>query len=270
MRIYGYARISTAKQSLQMQTDAIEKEYPTAQMFTEVFTGTKIERKALDKMLKAVNADVKAGKPVTVVFYSVSRMSRNADEGVKLYMDLYNKGVNLVFLKDSYINSDIYRDAINQTIPATGNEIADIYIDATNKVLKLLATKQIERAFAEAENEVNNLHTRTADGMRASGATNTKDEDGNIIERGKISMARTDQRYHSAKEYKAKIDMLMSAKSITGNAEHHTDKELIDRLSIAKNTYYRYKAELIQELESTDIRTLLTRYKALLKEKESK
>ena len=259
MRIYGYARISTAKQSknenLLIRTDKIQQ--------------WRNLRNELDDMLKAVNADVKAGKPVTVVFYSVSRMSRNAAEGVKLYMDLYDKGVNLVFLKDSYINTDLYRDAIEQTIPTTGNEIADIYIEATNKVLKLLAKKQIEQAFKEAEDEVNNLHQRTADGMKASGATNIKDENGNIIERGKISMARQDQRYHSAKEYKAKIDMLMSAKSITGNSQHHNDRELMERLNIAKNTYYRYKAELKKELAETDARSLLARYKALLKDREA-
>ena len=51
---------------------------------------------------------VKAGD--TIVFDSVSRMSRNADEGIELYMSLYEQKVNLVFLKESYINTDTYRD----------------------------------------------------------------------------------------------------------------------------------------------------------------
>ena len=269
MKVYGYARISTAKQSLQLQRDEIEKEYPTATIYEEVYTGTKMSRAVLDKMLTKVYADVDAGKPVTVVFYSVSRMSRNAAEGVKLYMELFNRGVNLVFLKDSYINTDIFREAIEKTIPATGNEIADIYIEATNKVLRLIAEKQIVRAFEEAEKEVNNLHQRTSDGMRASGATNIKDESGKIIAHGKISMARQGQKYHSEKEYNAKVQMLIMAKSFTGNNGDMTDREMIEHLSIAKNTFYTYKAELKQELETAPRTELTEKYKKLLREKRA-
>ena len=34
-----------------------------------------------------------------IVFDSVSRMNRNAAEGIELYMTLYDKGTELVFLK---------------------------------------------------------------------------------------------------------------------------------------------------------------------------
>jgi len=41
--IYGYARISTAKQSIERQIRNIKQAYPQAMIFTEAFTGTKIE-----------------------------------------------------------------------------------------------------------------------------------------------------------------------------------------------------------------------------------
>lgn len=93
-------------------------------------------------------------------------MSRNADDGIKLYMDLYDKGINLVFLKEQYINTEVYKESIQQTIDATGNEIADIYIEATNKVIKLLAEQQIRKAFEQSEKEVQDLHERTREGIR--------------------------------------------------------------------------------------------------------
>jgi len=77
----------------------------------------------------------------------MSRMSRNADEGIKLYLELFDKGVSLVFLKKEYINTEVYRASIQKTIDATGNKIADIYIEATNKVIKLLTEQQIRKAF---------------------------------------------------------------------------------------------------------------------------
>ena len=43
-----------------------------------------------------------------MVFDSVSRMSRNAEEGFALYEDLYHKGIRLVFLKEHHIE-DVYK-----------------------------------------------------------------------------------------------------------------------------------------------------------------
>ena len=39
-------------------------------------------------------------------------MSRNAEEGIKLYFELFDKGIELIFLKERYINTDIYKDSI--------------------------------------------------------------------------------------------------------------------------------------------------------------
>ncbi|MDE7230408.1 MAG: hypothetical protein K2N56_07995, partial [Oscillospiraceae bacterium] len=74
---------------------------------------------------------------------------------------LYNKGINLVFLKEPYINTDTYRTVTENTIKTVGNDIADIYIDVTNKVLMLLAERQIRQAFEQSQKEVDYLHQRT-------------------------------------------------------------------------------------------------------------
>ena len=97
-KIYGYCRVSTKSQKLERQIDNISKAYPTAILFKEKFTGTKIDgREEFNKLL----SKVKAGD--TIVFDSVSRMSRNAEDGIKLYFELFEKGINLVFLKKALI-----------------------------------------------------------------------------------------------------------------------------------------------------------------------
>ena len=94
MTTYGYCRISTAKQNIDRQVRNILSSYPDAKIVKETYTGTKFQgRKELNKILKRVQAND------TIVFDSVSRMSRTADEGFQLYQKLYDKGVNLVFLK---------------------------------------------------------------------------------------------------------------------------------------------------------------------------
>ena len=75
-KIYAYCRISKASQNIQRQIDNILKAYPNAKIYQEVFTGTTTDRKEWNKLKKVL----KTGD--TVVFDSVSRMSRNADEGI--------------------------------------------------------------------------------------------------------------------------------------------------------------------------------------------
>ena len=59
-------------------------------------------------------------------------MSRNADEGVATYFDLYDKGINLIFIKEHHIDTATYKESISKGIEYTGNVIADCYIEATN------------------------------------------------------------------------------------------------------------------------------------------
>ena len=111
----------------------------------------------------------------TIVFDSVSRMGRNADEGVALYMDLYQKkSVELVFLKEPTINTANYKQAQSNVIEFVGNDIADIFIQATNEVLKILATRQIEIAFQQAEKEVADTHQRIKEGIETARRNNKR------------------------------------------------------------------------------------------------
>lgn len=52
-----------------------------------------------------------------MVFNSVSRMSRNAEEGFALYEDLYHKGIRLVFLKEHHIDTETYKKPCPVALP---------------------------------------------------------------------------------------------------------------------------------------------------------
>lgn len=167
-RIYGYCRISTKKQNIDRQVRNILAAYPTAQIVKETYTGTKICRKGLDFILgKAKSGD-------TIVFDSVSRMSRNAAEGVALYMELFEKGVELVFLKEPTINTANYKQALSYGIELVGDKIADIFIMATNEAMRLLATQQVEIAFQQAEKEVTDTHQRIKEGIETARRNNKR------------------------------------------------------------------------------------------------
>ena len=155
-KVYGYARISTKKQSIERQIKSIKAYNENAIIFEETFTGTKVVgRKEFKKLMDIV----KEGD--TIIFDSVSRMSRNAEEGYKIYMDLYKRGINLVFLNEMTINTDTYKNALLKNIEMTNTNI-DFIIEGVNKFLESLAKEQILKAFEQAEKEVVDLSTRTS------------------------------------------------------------------------------------------------------------
>jgi DNA invertase Pin-like site-specific DNA recombinase len=212
------------KQSIKRQIDNIKAKYPAAIIVEESFTGTKIDRPAFTKLLKAV----KAGD--TIVFDEVSRMSRNAEDGFKLYEELYNKGVELVFLKESTLNTENFRQT--QQIACVGNEIADMYIETTNKVLMILARQQIIKAFESAQSEVDFLHQRTKEGIAQARLAGK--QIGNV----------KGQKYTTKKSLEMKNRIKELSKDFAG---HNNDIEVMKILGIAKNTYYKYKRELLEE-----------------------
>ena len=117
MSIYGYCRISTAKQSIDRQIRNIKAEYPTAHIVQEAYTGTSIFRPEWLKLYRILRAgDV-------VVFDSVSRMSRNAEEGFALYENLYHNDIRLVFLKEHHIDTETYKKALSGSITMTGTNV---------------------------------------------------------------------------------------------------------------------------------------------------
>lgn len=225
MCIYGYCRISTAKQNIERQERNIKAEYPAAVIIKETYTGTKFHgRLELDKLLKRIKAND------TIIFDSVSRMSRNADEGVQLYMELMDKGINLIFLKEHHIDTDTYKTALQNSVELTGNDIADIYIEATNKVLRLLAERQIFLAFEQSEKEVADLHQRTKEGIETARLN------------GKQIGQVTGVKLITKKSIIAKQDIIKYSKDFGGSLN---DKEVMRMIGIARNTYYKYKKELI-------------------------
>ena len=156
-------------------------------------------------------------------------------------MDFFDKGVNLIFIKESYINTEVYKSAIEQTIGSTGNEIADIYIEATNKVIKLLAEKQIIKAFEQAEKEVKDLQTRVSEGMRA-----TQQKNKSLPEREQKQIGQKKGiKLTTKKSIEAKKTIKEKSKDFNGS---NNDIDVMKITGLSRNTYYKYKKELQESL----------------------
>ena len=220
--IYGYCRISRAKQSIERQIRNILAIFPTAIIIQEVFTRTRLDRKEWQKLMKII----KAGD--TIVFDSVSRMSGNAEDGFNAYEELYNMGVNLVFLKEPHINTDTYKKALENNIQLTGSSV-DYILEGVNKYLMALAKEQIKLSFQQSEKEVEDLHQRTKEGIETARLN------------GKQIGLQQGTKLTTKKSIAAKEVIKKHSKDFGGTL---ADADVMTLAGLARNTYYKYKREL--------------------------
>lgn len=224
MTIYGYARISRPQQSIDRQIRNIKACNANAVIIQEAYTGTKMDRPKWIRLYSRVR------EGDTIIFDSVSRMSRNAEEGFAMYEELFNRQVCLIFLKEPHINTDTYRKALQGGIPTTGTDV-DYILDGINNYLLALAKEQIRLAFEQAEKEVQDLHQRTAEGIETARLA------------GKQIGQKPGSKLTTKKSVQAKEIILKHSKIFSGNLN---DIDCMKLAGISRNTFYKYKRELVQ------------------------
>lgn len=243
-KLYGYARVSTQTQRLDRQIRSIE-EYAgnrrIERIYKEKFTGTKLDRPEFKRLLKAV----KPGD--TIIFDSVSRMSRTADEGYQLYMQLMNDGIELVFINEPHISTAYYKNmqakkiSIANSGKASVDKLINTVLEAITEFQNDETREKIKVAFEQSQKEVDDLHTRIAAGIKTTKANNENLPESQRKQIGRVSGQKVETK--KAKEAKAKIRKM--SKDFDGNM---SDKEILELLAISRNSYYKYKRQL--QLES--------------------
>ena len=231
MKVYGYCRISTSRQSMERQIRNIKLAYPDAVIVKETYTGTKIQgRKEFEKLIKVVSSGD------TLVFDSVSRMSRTAQEGYGMYEELYKRGGSLVFLKEPHINTSTYQQAMENQLSVnfkTGDQASEELLagifGALNRYMLNLARRQIQLAFEQAEKEVADLHQRTREGIQTARLY------------GKQIGQLPGKKLVTKKSVKSKQLIQKYSRDFGGSLG---DVECIKLIGISKGSYYKYKKEL--------------------------
>ena len=228
MNVYGFTRVSTLRQLLTRQIVNIKSVYPNAIIIKEYYSGTTNNRPEWLKLKKTIKPGQK------IVFDSVSRLSRNAEEGFQDYQELFNRDVELVFLNEPHINTSVYKQSLNNAIKldiATGNKAVDEYfngnIELINKLLMKLAQEQIRIAFDQSEKEIKDLHQRISEGIRES-----KKQIG--LKKG--TKLETKKAIKCKEVIKQRIHLLDSGEL--------NDADLIKLCECSRNSYYKYKKQV--------------------------
>ena len=231
MKTFGYCRISRKEQNIDRQERNIIAAYPDAIIIKEAYTGTKLEgRKKFESLIASADSSTR------IVFDSVSRMSRNAEEGFEIYQALFTRGVELIFLKEPHINTETYKASMDRHFTAAidcgdtdANELLNAITEAVSRYSLKLAERQIFLAFQQAEKEVEDLHQRTREGIETARLA------------GKQIGAVPGRKLNIKKAAIAKEQIRKYSKDFDGTL---SDVEVIKLVGVANNTYYKYKKEL--------------------------
>ena len=243
--IVGICRKSRANQSIDRQVRNILNKYPNARIIKITCSGAKvIGYKDFEKVIKEVKEN-KKNKNYKLVFDSASRMSRDSEGGCELYEDLFNHNVSIEFLKEPQINTDVFRKTLNNQIELqakTGNEATDklinTVIQALNDYTIALAKEQIKKVFDEAETELKNIHQRTSEGLLTAKLN------------GKRVGTPMGTKLTTKKSIEAK-EIIIKHYKVFGNGTLNAT-ETMKLAGIDKNTFYKYKRELLEE-QATNI-----------------
>ena len=158
--IYGYVRVSTRKQvdgyGLEVQKNDILSKYPTAIIFDEQYTGTKLDRPIFKKLIESL----KTGD--ILVVSKLDRFARNTVEGIKVVEKLFSKKIaihilNIGLLEDTPMGrfflttmlavAELERNMIVERTQ-TGKELARLRKDYKEGRPKKYCTEELETAVA--------------------------------------------------------------------------------------------------------------------------
>ena len=230
MSIYAYCRVSTKHQRITRQITNITELYPKAIIIREFYTGTTQSRPQWEKLMMQIK------KEDTIVFDSVSRMSRNAQEGYNDYKALYSMGVNLIFLNEPLINTSVFDTTRNNLLKIdidTGNEAVNCFfksnIESINDFLMALAEEQIKTAFNQSEKEVTDLHSRISQGIREAKRNGTQI---GLIKGTELT---------TKKSIDCKAIIKKHAKDFGGTLD---DPDVMKLCGCSRNSYYKYKKNI--------------------------
>jgi DNA invertase Pin-like site-specific DNA recombinase len=92
--LVGYARVSTADQTLNLQTDALKKAGCT-KIFTDTASGAKAERQGLEEALNYVR------EGDTLVVWRLDRLGRSLKDLIEQLTELHNRNIGFKSLTES-------------------------------------------------------------------------------------------------------------------------------------------------------------------------
>lgn len=123
---YGYARVSTQGQDLEVQLQQLEKE-GCDKIYSEKFTGTKADRPQLKEVLDLLQ------EGDTLIVTKLDRLARNTVEGIEIVKDLFSNGVRVHVLNVGLLENTTMGKFFLTTLLAVAEMERNLIVERTQE-----------------------------------------------------------------------------------------------------------------------------------------
>ena len=144
---FAYMRISTKEerglQKYNRQEKALEK-YAKDNNFEYIYTAMEDESgKSFDNRTEWNKLEKLVQKGDTIVFKDISRFSREAENGYIKYMELLERGIELIFIDNQTISTPYIKQLLN--VAEKQNLVAKTSLESTVKLLLIVELDRVEQ-----------------------------------------------------------------------------------------------------------------------------
>jgi DNA invertase Pin-like site-specific DNA recombinase len=128
MRLFGYARVSTSQQSLEIQVDALKKAgVDTSRIFTDKITGSEINREGLSLLR------VKVEKGDVILVTKLDRLGRDTADMITLIKEFDQLGVPIRFIDDGISTEGVMGKMVVTILSAVAQAERHRILERTNE-----------------------------------------------------------------------------------------------------------------------------------------
>lgn len=128
MRVFGYARVSTSQQSLEIQINALKSAgVQSHRIFTDVASGKNVNRKNLDLLkLKVEKGDI-------ILVTKLDRLGRDTADMIQLIKEFELMGVSIRFMDDGISTEGVMGKMVVTILSAVAQAERQRILERTNE-----------------------------------------------------------------------------------------------------------------------------------------
>ena len=223
--VYGYCRISNALHPIAQQENEIKKYYPDAIIIKEDYEGVLSTNKRYQFLISLIKRGDK------LILTDITRLAGTSDKAADEFISLLTDGITVEFIHSPYLNTEMYKKAFEDIIIRNG-PFDEAVLTQIQKCVFALIRGQIQLTFKALQRISDFRSERTKEGIAEA------------RKKGKQIGGKPGKKLNIKKAGKAKAIIRQFSKSFGGTMN---DSECARMADISRNTFYKYKREIIEE-----------------------
>lgn len=225
---FGYCSSGCTRPQFEKQITNISKKYPNAIIIKEVYSPTDTDRTELTKLLAQLE------KNDTLIVNSMDRLDRDPQKLLTYYIDMSARGVKLIFINQPYMNTELYQTAYREMVSKAPLNDDTAISEALSHLLGAQVKSILEKSWEDLQQHRGQMRENYKQ------ARLQEKQDGQPVTK----------KYESRKSFMVKELIRRYNQNYDGSMNDVATMEQIrnEMGTISRNTYYKYKKELANEM----------------------